>query len=212
MRNFTMQHNGSENRRVISGSKTKCFYTNIYYQTIRLLFNFNKEKCKITTDNSLSIPQDNRIQRRPCLPTDRRSPRKEPTNEQPPLNQTEFRTPKPRRNLDPTLGLSGRRQNLSTQRQHKLRYKGSRFKGNKGWGTRFALQTTNERTYERTARLNYIKQFFKFLTYSLQIMLKLQNLVNFFFCFCCKPKSVFGRLCLKFLDHKTTYTVPLEFF
>lgn len=131
-----------------------------------------------TAGNPLIIAQDNRIQGRPYLPTVRCSPRKESTNDRPPLSQAEFRKPKPRRNIDPSFRLSTRRQTcLSTQRQPILRYKGSRFKDYKGG----EIGLHCRREFERNTRLYYIKKIDKNSYLLSADIVKITEFRNFFF-------------------------------
>lgn len=151
MRICTMQHNGPEKKEGYIQDQNKIY---LHKYTLPKLYNFsltstNKNTNTFRQFTDYSTRQQNTL--KTILAQDRYSSRKERMTDRSPLSQTGFRTPKPRRNLDPTPRLSSRRQTcLSTQRQPNLSYKGWRFKGNKGWGTRYAIQERSERTTRLT--------------------------------------------------------------
>jgi len=68
-----------EHRGVTSGSTTIFIYKIYNIKSLENYFNLNKQKYKKTSGNSLINTQENRTHLRPYLPTDRCSPRKEPT-------------------------------------------------------------------------------------------------------------------------------------
>lgn len=133
MRIGTMQHNGPEKKEWCIQDQNKIY---LHKYTLPKLYNFNLTSTNKNTNTfrqftDYSIRQQNTL--KAILAQESCSSRKERMTERSPLSQTGFRTPKPRRNLDPTPSLSSRKQTcLSIQRQPNLSQKSWRFKGNKG--------------------------------------------------------------------------------